>query len=203
MNLKEHVLEELELHEYYVRDALQCLLHTILFVRAPGSLRPREVGARGSTVASGRACGARDVDVAVDGALEDFWGSLRPAGPDLSKGWIAVSFFMRRVQRSFGLFLKEEKVVWEQWVIPVLVNTSPRPMEEDETSVLARGRLQETAIGLVQGRLLDILNSVNDCIDHVPPVGTEYEFEMMSAPRGDRRESVYARLMQAPSPLNL
>ncbi|CAN0471270.1 unnamed protein product, partial [Scytosiphon promiscuus] len=39
-----------------------------------------------------------------------------------------------QVQRSFGLFLKEEKVVWEQWVIPVLVNTSPRPMEEDETS---------------------------------------------------------------------
>lgn len=32
-----------ELHEYYVRDALQCLLHSILFVRAPGSLRPREV----------------------------------------------------------------------------------------------------------------------------------------------------------------
>lgn len=46
------------------------------------------------------------------------------------------------------------------------------------TTVLARGRLQEMAIGLVQGRLLDILNSVNDCIDHVPPVGTEYEFEV-------------------------
>lgn len=33
----------------------------------------------------------------VDRALEEFWRSLRPAGPDLSKGWIAVSFFMRRV----------------------------------------------------------------------------------------------------------
>ena len=34
----------------------------------------------------------------VDGALEGFWRSLRPAGPDLSKGWIATSFFMRRVR---------------------------------------------------------------------------------------------------------
>lgn len=37
------------------------------------------------------------------------------------------------------------------------------------------------AIGLVQGRMLDILGSVNDCIDHVPPVGTEYEFEVRVA----------------------
>lgn len=29
--------------------------------------------------------------------MEDFWRSLRPAGPDLAKGWIAASFFMRRV----------------------------------------------------------------------------------------------------------
>lgn len=202
MNLKEHVLEELELHEYYVRDALQCLLHSILFVRAPGALRPRESHCENFGVSFAR-CGARDVDVAVDQALEDFWRSLRPAGPDLAKGGIAASFFMRRVKKSFGLFLKEEKVVWEQWVIPVLVNKSPRPTEDDETSVLARSRMQETAEQLLQARMLNILDSVNACIDHVPPVGTGYEFEIASAPKGDRRESVYARLMQTPSPLNL
>ena len=38
------------------------------------------------------------------------------------------------MKKSFGLFLKEEKVVWEHWVIPVLVNTSPHPTEDDETS---------------------------------------------------------------------
>lgn len=40
----------------------------------------------------------------VDGALEGFWRSLRPAGPDLSKGWIATSFFMRRVSPTFFFF---------------------------------------------------------------------------------------------------
>lgn len=38
--------------------------------------------------------------------------------------------------------------------------------------------MQETTEELLQGRMLDILNNVNACIDHVPPVGTEYEFEV-------------------------
>lgn len=38
--------------------------------------------------------------------------------------------------------------------------------------------MQETAEEQLQGRMLDIFNNVNACIDHVPPVGTEYEFEV-------------------------
>ncbi|CAM9760829.1 unnamed protein product [Choristocarpus tenellus] len=168
MNLKEHVLEELELHEYYVRDALQCLLHTVLFIRAPGALRPREVGDECNffrlrnervhlshlyqpygvarcfdsilcvpTIASSYSPrnATLHTPTQVDGAMEGFWQSLSPAGPDLAKGWITISFFMRRVKKSiFGLMLKEEKVVWEQWVIPVLVNTAMRPLEDDQAS---------------------------------------------------------------------
>jgi hypothetical protein len=41
MNLKEITLEELELHSYLYEEGLSCLLHTILFVRAPGPVRPQ------------------------------------------------------------------------------------------------------------------------------------------------------------------
>jgi hypothetical protein len=41
MNIKEITLEELELHSYFYEEGLSCLLHTILFVRAPGSVRPQ------------------------------------------------------------------------------------------------------------------------------------------------------------------
>lgn len=41
MNLKEITLEELELHSYFYEEGISCLLHTILFVRAPGSVRPK------------------------------------------------------------------------------------------------------------------------------------------------------------------
>lgn len=54
------------------------------------------------------------------------------------------------MKKSFGLFLKEEKVVWEQWVIPVLVNTSPRPTEDDETSGERDGRCETTACAFRQ-----------------------------------------------------
>lgn len=40
MNIKEIRLEELELHSYLYEEGLSCLLNTILFVRAPGPVRP-------------------------------------------------------------------------------------------------------------------------------------------------------------------
>lgn len=46
--------------------------------------------------------------------------------------------------------------------------------------------MQETTEELLQGRMLDILNNVNACIDHVPPVGTEYEFEVWLECKHDR-----------------
>lgn len=46
-------------------------------------------------------CALRYLWDQVNRGLEGFWRSLRPAGPDLSKGWIAVSFFMRRVSDDF------------------------------------------------------------------------------------------------------
>jgi hypothetical protein len=43
MNHKEHVLGELELRPLHTKEALQCLLHSIIFLRAPNIVRPREV----------------------------------------------------------------------------------------------------------------------------------------------------------------
>jgi autophagy-related protein 101 len=42
MNLKEVSLEEMELHANLLDEGLSSLLHTILFVRAPGPVRPQD-----------------------------------------------------------------------------------------------------------------------------------------------------------------
>lgn len=47
MNCREHHLPELELSTGHVREALQCVLHTILFVRSPGPVAPRDVACEG------------------------------------------------------------------------------------------------------------------------------------------------------------
>ena len=51
----------------------------------------------------------------------------------------------------------EEKIAWEQWVIPILVNNASRPTADDEASVLARQRLKEHADDALAARLEDIL----------------------------------------------
>jgi hypothetical protein len=92
-----------ELHAFQVSEAVACLLHTILFVRAPGPLRPRETFCDSLNLSYSR-CGVRDVDQKVEEAVEGLWHSLTPAGPDLLKGCVTLRFFERRIKRSmFGL----------------------------------------------------------------------------------------------------
>jgi hypothetical protein len=40
MNLKQITLDEMELPATLCEEGLACLLHTILFIRAPGPVRP-------------------------------------------------------------------------------------------------------------------------------------------------------------------
>ena len=58
-------------------------------------------------------------------------------------GNLAVSFFERRTKNKlFGLVSQEEKVVWEQWILRVVVNNTPKPMGQDEASIIERQRMQ-------------------------------------------------------------
>ena len=57
-------------------------------------------------------------------------------------GNLAISFYERRSKNKlFGLVNQEEKIVWEQWILRVVVNNTPRPMGEDEASVIERQRI--------------------------------------------------------------
>jgi hypothetical protein len=58
-------------------------------------------------------------------------------------GCLTLSFYERKAKNKlFGLVHQEEKVVWEQWVLRVVVNNTPRPMGGDEASVIERQRIQ-------------------------------------------------------------
>ena len=58
-------------------------------------------------------------------------------------GNLAISFYERRSKNKlFGLVNQEEKIVWEQWILRVVVNNTPRPMGEDEASIIERQRIQ-------------------------------------------------------------
>lgn len=92
---------------------------------------------------------------------------------------------------------------WEQWILRVVVNNTPRPITDDSAAVMERQRIQDTALGMVHASLSRIFEVAGGDISHVPPV--MYEFEIQSSKRGsgDDRETVYARVANMPSLINL
>mmetsp|Transcript_21245 Transcript_21245/g.27432 ORF Transcript_21245/g.27432 Transcript_21245/m.27432 type:complete len:219 (+) Transcript_21245:113-769(+) len=216
MNCKEQHLPELELSTGQVREALQCLLHTILFIRSPGQVSPRDVECEGLNITYTRIAGGDDgssgrtpsaslesgIDKKVDDAIELFLRSLSQIGPELLSGCLTLSFFERRASRQlFGLVSHEEKVVWEQWIIRVIVNNTPRPISNDSASVIERQRIQDTAEGMLRTALMKIFEIAGASLDHVPPVN--YDFEIATAKKADDRENMYSRVATMPPILNL
>lgn len=214
MNSREHQLPELELATNQVREALQCLLHTILFIRAPGSVIPHDVHCEGfnltyARIATGETnknnnnssnIGCSDVERKINHAIEVFLRSLSHVGPELLQGYLTVSFFERRsTQKLF--WSHEERVVWEQWVVPVLVNNTPRPVNDDKASVIERQRIQNTAEGMLKEAMFKVFDEVGGDVEHVPPV--MYEFEISCSKRADDRENMYARVANMPAMINL
>ena len=88
-----------------------------------------------------------ELDCKVDDSIETFLRTLTPIGPELMAGCLTLSFYERKAKNKlFGLVHQEEKVVWEQWVLRVVVNNTPRPMGGDEASVIERQRIQVRTI---------------------------------------------------------
>ncbi|KAL7531366.1 hypothetical protein ACHAXR_004001, partial [Thalassiosira sp. AJA248-18] len=143
-----------------------------------------------------------DLDRKVDDSIETFLRTLTPIGPELMAGNLAISFFERRSKNKlFGLVNQEEKVVWEQWILRLLVNNTPRPMGGDEASVIERQRIQDTAEGMLKATLLKVFELSGSKTDHIPPV--MYDFEIHGAKKADDRDEVYSGLSNLPALINL
>lgn len=235
MNCQVYQLPELETATSGTREALQAIIHTILFIRSPGPVAPYDVHCESfqttytriatdhdpppinqyssqSRALSGQehhyaqqlpAYHKSDLDRKVDDAIETFLRALTPIGPELMAGNLAVSFFERRSKNKlFGLVHQgTEKVVWEQWILRVVVNNTPRPMGEDEASVIERQRIQDTAEGMLKAVLLKVFELAGSETDHIPPV--MYDFEVSNAKKADDRDEVYSRVSNLPALINL
>mmetsp|Transcript_27949 Transcript_27949/g.90122 ORF Transcript_27949/g.90122 Transcript_27949/m.90122 type:complete len:206 (-) Transcript_27949:154-771(-) len=202
MSQKDLRLSELEfVGTTEAREALSCVLHTILFCRAPGPFRPQTVHSEHFNLAYCRVgCSSvtRGVDTAVDSLLTG--DSLVSAGPDLLRGDVVLSFFERRRSRSlFGLVSSEEKVTWEQWITPFLVSVRT----EDDVEV-RRNKL--AADVQLRCTIADIYAMVNDSLDHVP--SCMYEFDITTrnptaSHLSEPRDGGYTRVILNPPLYNL
>lgn len=148
------VHKQLRLHELEfvgpmeAREGLSCILHTVLFCRAPGPFRPQTVHAEHFDLAYcrvGCASVTRMVDCALDSLLKR--ESLLSAGPDLLRGDIVLSFFERKRSTSlFGFVSNEEKVTWEQWTSPFLVSIRPTDSKQLDLEVRRTRKMMFTTV---------------------------------------------------------
>ncbi|KAH7460831.1 hypothetical protein PRIC1_006117 [Phytophthora ramorum] len=203
LSWKEHLLDEVPVAAEDVGDAVTCLLHTILFTRAPGPVRPSEATCQAFPNITYALCAVGDVSRKVDHAVRSFeesavmggslaagssylmgGSSMTPYGqPSMASmgassnirgagGYIVVTFFERKVKKAlFGLMSNEEKTVFEKWILPVTVTSSPAASQEERE--LCAG---ETEAAL-QNALLHILTAVQS-IEHIPIA--MYDFEIMT-----------------------
>lgn len=180
--VKEHRLDDLELRGLdQGSEALYCLLHTILFCRAPGPFRPQTVHAEHFKQLSYSRVSCPSVTRKVERAVQSWRDSLVPAGPDLLKGSLVLSFFEKRTSTSlWGFVSNEEKIVWEQWTTPVLVSTTPLDYKDEEIKKIDMARSQKNADFLMRKTISDVHALVNESLEHVP--SSMYEFEIFPRP---------------------
>ena len=187
-NRHDKILPEIELPEHVAKETLQLLLHTIVFLRAPKQLKVNVdiLDCKTDTFTFPYAKLKYDeVTRSIDEKLDKFMqakeatgdvesSSLTTIGPDLSKGMISLDFYVKKKTGSwFGP--KEEKVVFERWILNVLIDSTPRPLGDDTASIIERTRTRETVEEKSRTTVWEIFTKAMADLDHLPK---EYNFEI-------------------------
>ena len=156
-------LPTLDIEPYQVTEVLRCLLHTITFNRALGAVSPRDVDSELFDL-TWVTCGDTEIDARVESKVSTVqaWVDKNP-GRNLQ---VRLAFFERRPQQ--GWFLRQEqRLFWEQWIIPLSLQESYQESIESEIYSAKRKQALQTQIELC---LTHIITAVNEKRDHIPPV---------------------------------
>lgn len=167
MNCEIHQLSPLRCEAFQAKEVLRAVLHTVIFGRALGVVRPRDVDCELFDLTY-VTCGDAEAERAVDEKLDALvaWlrkQDLRPGGPDVC-AQVALSFYERRDKGARWFGGREERPCWEQWRIPleVFAGDDQAAKEREQRSL----ELQDVLRGAVQ----HALGLVNEKRDHIPPV---------------------------------
>ncbi|KAK9800356.1 hypothetical protein WJX73_009590 [Symbiochloris irregularis] len=166
-------LPVIEVEQHQVREVLRCLLHTIIFNRALGLVKPQEVESELFDVTYVR-CGDEAVDSKVEEKISAFcsWIDRHPG----KRGQVSLLFYeSRRKQANWLGIPQEERLYWEQWCINTAIVPSSVSLHEQSSPVTGvRGARQARLQLGVEEALRTILTSVNEHKDHIPAVTSSY-----------------------------
>ncbi|KAK9826858.1 hypothetical protein WJX81_000664 [Elliptochloris bilobata] len=185
-------LPTLEVEQHQVREVLRCLLHTIIFSRALGPVRPREVDSELFDITYVQ-CGDPQVDEKIEAKINQFYGWVEKHPG--KHGQVSLSFYEKRKKQSGWAIIggaQEERLYWEQWCVNLLLVDSSVSQEEQSTFSLPSVRAQRQAKlqAALEELMTLVIRTVNEKKDHIPPVVSSavltFSFDISIAGAGSR-----------------
>jgi autophagy-related protein 101 len=178
MNCEVFYLNELEVEHYQIREVLRCILHTIMFNRALGLVRPREVDSELFEITYVQ-CGDAATEKKIEEKIDLFlaWVEKHPN----KKSQVCLSFYETRNKQMAWFSSKVERLYWEQWCIQLQV-IPPAPLrakpfydrahygDAPETMMDERQKRHAALELALRNVIMQVLQIVNEKKDHIPPV---------------------------------
>ncbi|KAK7359900.1 hypothetical protein VNO77_01868 [Canavalia gladiata] len=177
MNCEVCQLKELEVEHFEIREVLRCILHTIVFHRALGLVRPKDVDLELFDVTYVQ-CGEAELEKKIDEKIEQFvcWVEKHPN----KKSQICLSFYEVKNKQASWFSNKIERLYWEQWYINLNVVQHPKAhsgkshhskvVDPGEGALDDRNARSAALEASLRDVLFQIIKFVNEKKDHVPPI---------------------------------
>ena len=163
------------------------LLHTILFNRALGTIRPIDCECEIFDVPYIKAELPLSYDKLIEENIEKLFNTLKIQG----KGKLCLSFYSSITTPSyFGLMSSEEKRHFERWFIPISFIPDSQ-----------KGKYPPFTSQNLRDRIISIVTMVGEKKDHLPPIGDSlcYLFEITIPSSANDRWGFSIFLVVSPS----
>ncbi|ONK77247.1 uncharacterized protein A4U43_C02F4590 [Asparagus officinalis] len=185
MNCEACQLKELVLEPVEIREVLRCILHTIVFNRALGLVRPKDVDCELFEITYVQ-CGDPELEKKIEEKIDHFigWVEKHPN----RKSQVSLSFYEVKNKQPTWFSNKIERLYWEQWHINLHVVTPKIHGKSHHSKASALSR--ETAMEESSSRraalesslrdvLFQVIKFVNEKKDHIPSISNS---EVISFP---------------------
>ncbi|MCD7447397.1 hypothetical protein HAX54_028469 [Datura stramonium] len=189
-------LKELDVEQFEIQEVLLCIFHTIMFHRALGLMRPKEIDLELFDITYVQ-CGDVEVERKIDEKIIQFIDRVKKQ-PN-QKHQICISFYEVKNKQGSWFTNKDERHYWEHWYINLSVAHHPKagsgkshhskvvnPGESAPEERDARHSGLELSLREV---LFQIINFGNEKKDHIPPIsnleGASFPFEITISSSSD------------------
>ncbi|XP_027154706.1 autophagy-related protein 101-like isoform X1 [Coffea eugenioides] len=186
-----------EVEHFEVREVLRCILHTILFHRALGLVRPKDVDLELFDITYVQ-CGDVEHEKKIDEKIDHFIDRVEKH-PN-KKNQICLSFYEVKNKQATWFTNKVERHYWEQWYINLNTVQHPKThsgkshhskvvVDPGETASEERNARRTALESSLREVLFQIIKFVNEKKDHVPPIpnldGVSFPYEITISSSSD------------------